>query len=61
MANEQNYIIEILHNDNEVDEQYACPKCGNCNVDSLEIDEQIGCNTDKELVTCCECGNKYEV
>ena len=61
MANEQNYIIEILHNDNEVDEQFACPTGGNCNTDSLEIDEQVNCNTDKELVTCCECGNKYEV
>jgi len=61
MANEQNYIIEILHNPNEVDEQFACQKCGNCNTDSLEIDEQVGCKTDKVLVTCAECGNKYEV
>ena len=60
MANEENYTMVFLH-DNTVDDKFACPKCHNNDVDTLEIDEQAGCTTDKVLVTCTECGNKYEV
>jgi DNA-directed RNA polymerase subunit M/transcription elongation factor TFIIS len=61
MANEENYTMVFLHDDNTVSDKFACPKCHNNDVDTLEIDEQTGCNTDKVLVTCTECGNKYEV
>ena len=60
MANEENYTMVFLH-DNTVDDKFACPKCHNNDVDTLEIDEQMECATDKVLVTCTECGNKYEV
>ena len=54
MANEQNYTMVLLHDDNTVDDKFACPKC-HCNeVDMLELHED---NT----VTCLNCGNKYEV
>ena len=61
MANEENYTMVFLHDDNTVDDKFACPKCHNNDVDTLEIDEQAGCTTDKVLGTCTECGNKYEV
>ena len=60
MANEENYTMVFLH-DNTVDDKFACPKCHNNDVDTLDKDEQAGCNTNKSLVTCTECGNKYEV
>ena len=54
MANESNYTIVLLHNDNEVYEKNACPGCGNVNADTLEID-------DNDCVTCLACGHKYQI
>jgi len=54
MAGESNFTIILLHNDNEVEEKQACPKCGNDNMDTLEID-------DSDCVTCLECGDVYHV
>ena len=38
MAGEFNHTIVLLHNDNEVEEKQACPKCGNDNMNTMEID-----------------------
>ena len=54
MANESNYTIVLLHNDNQVEEKQVCPKCHNDNVDTLEID-------DGDCVTCLECGHEYQI
>ena len=53
MANESNYTMVLLHNDNQVDEKQACPNCHNDDMDTLEIDD--------DDVTCLECGHKYQV
>ena len=50
MANEENYTMVFLH-DNTVDDKFACPKCHNNDVDTLEIDEQAECATNKSLRT----------
>jgi formylmethanofuran dehydrogenase subunit E len=54
MANEQNYYMVLLHNDNAVSEKLACTKCHNDDMDTLQID-------DNDNVTCLDCGNKYQV
>ena len=38
---------------NQVDNMFACPKCGERSADRLVIDE--------DEVTCTSCGNVYEV
>ena len=50
MANEENYTMVFLH-DNTVDDKFACPKCHNNDVDTLEIGEQAECATNKSLRT----------
>ncbi|MCK9369889.1 hypothetical protein M0R04_08295 [Candidatus Dojkabacteria bacterium] len=52
MANEQNYTIVLLQNNNQALEQFACPKCHNDDMDTLEIDEN-------DEVKCLDCGNEF--
>ena len=55
MANERNYTMVILHNDNAVPEHLACPNCHNDDMDTLEI------NPDTGEVKCLECGKEYKI
>ena len=47
-GSQANAVIEL------VDEAFACPKCGNRDMDWLPIDEET------ELVTCGKCGHTYD-
>ena len=46
-GSQSNTVIEL------VDAAFACPKCGNREMDWLPIDEET------ELVTCAKCGATY--
>ena len=47
-GSQANAVIEL------VDEAFACPKCGNRDMDYLTIDDET------ELVTCGRCGHTYD-
>ena len=47
-GSQANAVIEL------VDERFACPKCGNRDMDWLPIDEET------DLVTCGRCGHTYD-
>jgi len=47
-GSQANAVIEL------VDEAFACPKCGNRDMDWLPIDEET------DLVTCGRCGHTYD-
>jgi hypothetical protein len=52
MANEQNYIMVLLPDQNTTDE-FPCPKCKCNDIDMLQ-------NND-DNVTCLNCGEKYKI
>lgn len=53
MANESNYTIVLLYNDNQVPESLACPNCHQDDMDMLQIDD--------DTVTCLDCGHVYTI
>ena len=47
-GSQSNTVVEL------VDAAFACPKCGNRDMDYLTIDDET------ELVTCGRCGHTYD-
>ena len=47
-GSQANAVIEL------VDEAFACPVCGERDMDNLPIDEET------EMVTCAKCGHTYD-
>ena len=43
---------------NEVQEAWACPRCGNADVDTLRLDEA---DEGRERVWCERCGLRYRL
>lgn len=54
MANEGNYTIVLLPNDNKVLKYFCCPNCQNDDIDTLELN-------DNDTVTCLYCGTHYQI
>jgi formylmethanofuran dehydrogenase subunit E len=54
MANEQNYTMVLLQNENTVMENMVCSNCQNDDMDMLQID-------DDDNVLCLNCQHEYKV